>query len=298
MAPDDYIAINQWTAEVARSGGSRICNTLNRLGEENIITSSTNNIVSTSSDIQRFDIARHLPSRTLAATENTLRFGLQSFATEAPFTHARQQSRVNSYSSLRPDPTQGNAMSCGPHNSTATSFSIIRQPLSPPVEIEDVLATIESDPLFTQHCNDTLKAPSYSQNGSCIPTQGVSSQLSSEVGCEIMPGEIGSTHQYEKQPNEAKADQHCNVHSSYQQIMIVQDGKGENVKRGGKDNKYWERRLKNNLAARRSRAAKRNRQIAVEHTTALLRKENASLKAEVLSFREENEHLKRLLQFN
>ena len=45
-----------------------------------------------------------------------------------------------------------------------------------------------------------------------------------------------------------------------------------------KDSNYRERRLKNNLAAKKSRDAKRQREIAINMEVALLRAENAKLK--------------------
>ena len=51
--------------------------------------------------------------------------------------------------------------------------------------------------------------------------------------------------------------------------------------KSGKDLKYWERRKRNNLAAKRSREAKREREIETAKKTAALEKENATLKAQV-----------------
>lgn len=51
--------------------------------------------------------------------------------------------------------------------------------------------------------------------------------------------------------------------------------------KSGKDNKYWERRQRNNLAAKRSREAKRAREIETAKKTAALEKENANLKNQV-----------------
>ena len=48
-----------------------------------------------------------------------------------------------------------------------------------------------------------------------------------------------------------------------------------------KDAKYWERRKRNNLAAKRSREAKRAREMAVAKKTSGLEKENANLKRQV-----------------
>ena len=46
----------------------------------------------------------------------------------------------------------------------------------------------------------------------------------------------------------------------------------------GKDAKYWERRQRNNLAAKRSREAKRAREIQIAKKSVALEKENANLK--------------------
>lgn len=49
----------------------------------------------------------------------------------------------------------------------------------------------------------------------------------------------------------------------------------------GRDQKYWERRKRNNLAAKRSREAKRAREIAVAKKTSTLEKENNTLRRQV-----------------
>lgn len=49
----------------------------------------------------------------------------------------------------------------------------------------------------------------------------------------------------------------------------------------GRDEKYWERRKRNNLAAKRSREAKRAREIAVAKKTSTLEKENNTLRRQV-----------------
>ena len=51
--------------------------------------------------------------------------------------------------------------------------------------------------------------------------------------------------------------------------------------KAGKDQKYWERRKRNNLAAKRSREAKRAREIETAKRTAALEKENTTLKNQV-----------------
>lgn len=49
----------------------------------------------------------------------------------------------------------------------------------------------------------------------------------------------------------------------------------------GRDEKYWERRKRNNMAAKRSREAKRAREIAVAKKTSTLEKENNTLRRQV-----------------
>ena len=49
----------------------------------------------------------------------------------------------------------------------------------------------------------------------------------------------------------------------------------------GRDEKYWERRKRNNMAAKRSREAKRAREIAVAKKTSNLEKENNTLRRQV-----------------
>ena len=50
-----------------------------------------------------------------------------------------------------------------------------------------------------------------------------------------------------------------------------------------KDEKYWEKRNKNNVAARRSREARRLKENQISLRTAYLEQENASLKSTVQS---------------
>ncbi len=51
--------------------------------------------------------------------------------------------------------------------------------------------------------------------------------------------------------------------------------------KSGKDDKYWERRKRNNLAAKRSREAKRAREMEIAKKTGALEKENTNLKNQV-----------------
>ena len=56
----------------------------------------------------------------------------------------------------------------------------------------------------------------------------------------------------------------------------------------GKDSKYWERRAKNNVAARRSREARRLKENQIALRAAYLEKENATLKRKLLDMESES----------
>ena len=65
-----------------------------------------------------------------------------------------------------------------------------------------------------------------------------------------------------------------------------------------KDEKYWKRRNKNNVAARRSREAKRVKENQIALRTAFLEKENETLKSELKKTRDfTNELLGRLSKY-
>lgn len=55
-----------------------------------------------------------------------------------------------------------------------------------------------------------------------------------------------------------------------------------------KDERYWEKREKNNVAARRSREARRLKENQIALRTAYLEKENATLKRELEEAKAEN----------
>jgi hypothetical protein len=58
-----------------------------------------------------------------------------------------------------------------------------------------------------------------------------------------------------------------------------------------KDDKYWEKRGKNNIAARRSREARRLKENQIALRTAYLEKQNADLKSALQDFNRKNEKL-------
>ncbi len=62
-----------------------------------------------------------------------------------------------------------------------------------------------------------------------------------------------------------------------------------------KDNKYFERRKRNNTAAKKSRDARKAREDEIAIRASFLEKENAILRAQVATLREEANSLRQLL---
>lgn len=63
-----------------------------------------------------------------------------------------------------------------------------------------------------------------------------------------------------------------------------------------KDDKYWARRHKNNIAAKRSREARRLKENQIVLRASYLEKENNSLKEDVMRLKAENDMLKNQLK--
>jgi len=62
-----------------------------------------------------------------------------------------------------------------------------------------------------------------------------------------------------------------------------------------KDDKYWDKRRKNNMAAKRSREARRSRENQISLRASYLEKDNATLKEELLNVKEELQSLRETL---
>lgn len=62
-----------------------------------------------------------------------------------------------------------------------------------------------------------------------------------------------------------------------------------------KDEKYWNRRKKNNIAAKRSRDARRVKENQIAMRASYLERENDAMKVELEALQEENERLKKRL---
>merc|ERR1712036_79353 len=74
---------------------------------------------------------------------------------------------------------------------------------------------------------------------------------------------------------------------------IIRKGQKLLVDYNKKDDKYWEKRGKNNIAARRSREARRLKENQIALRTAYLEKQNAGLKAALSDVNFKNEKLER-----
>ena len=61
-----------------------------------------------------------------------------------------------------------------------------------------------------------------------------------------------------------------------------------------KDARYWKKREKNNLAAKKSREAKQRQELSIQKKASLLEIENSRLQLELSCLRQENKKLKRL----
>lgn len=79
-------------------------------------------------------------------------------------------------------------------------------------------------------------------------------------------------------------------------VPIKNKGPKRLVPDGEKDGSYWEKRKKNNLAAKRSRESRRNRDNQVTERTAFLESENMTLKNSINEVRSEILDVKEKLQ--
>ncbi|XP_025016151.1 hepatic leukemia factor-like isoform X3 [Tetranychus urticae] len=76
---------------------------------------------------------------------------------------------------------------------------------------------------------------------------------------------------------------------------IMKKSRKQHVPDTLKDARYWARRVKNNMAAKRSREARRLKENQIVLRASYLEKENESLKLELQKLREENDQLKKML---
>jgi leukemia factor-related protein len=70
----------------------------------------------------------------------------------------------------------------------------------------------------------------------------------------------------------------------------------QSVPRDMKDGKYWDRRLKNNMAAKRSRDLRRQKEMTVAYKATALEAENDSLRSEVMKLKDQVQLLNKRLE--
>ncbi|XP_074599642.1 hepatic leukemia factor-like [Brevipalpus obovatus] len=76
---------------------------------------------------------------------------------------------------------------------------------------------------------------------------------------------------------------------------IMKKSRKQHVPDTMKDARYWARRAKNNMAAKRSREARRLKENQIVLRASFLERENACLHETVQKLREENDQLKKML---
>lgn len=133
--------------------------------------------------------------------------------------------------------------------------------------------------------NDTESVTQSLKRRSLEPQQGQPQRLVSVIqeNCSIRkttentrnaaPSEINAEAERKEQPKRGRA--------STRQIE--------------KTEQYWDRRKKNNASAKKSRDARRQREILTNQRSAMLETENLRLRAELATLREENERLRKEL---
>ena len=75
--------------------------------------------------------------------------------------------------------------------------------------------------------------------------------------------------------------------------LSKEEGKASNI--ADETARYWERRKRNNASAKKSRNAKRARELQTQIKVAFLEKQNMSMLAELMAVRQENLRLRRVL---
>ncbi|KAK9874972.1 hypothetical protein WA026_005788 [Henosepilachna vigintioctopunctata] len=170
-----------------------------------------------------------------------------------------------------------------------------------------------------KNCNYLLnKPPDFQQK--ILSSQDVSTNctLSPLISDEIVPNmcinqdkrEVGplpmpflassSFYNYPQNIHILQKDEICNrgissTCSGLFNTMRRQRGEKKPIPDDMKDEKYFERRKRNNQAAKKSRDARKMREDQVVLRASILEHENAILRAQVLTLREESSSLRRLL---
>lgn len=97
------------------------------------------------------------------------------------------------------------------------------------------------------------------------------------------------------QPGKTPVRRRRNSKYVYNPLPITKKAERKFYSQSQKDERYWERRIKNNVAAKRSRDLRRQKEIEVTEKYKNLEKENANLKEEVRRLRMKADELEKKL---
>ena len=273
MTPNNNTNMNTWYSIAAAANVASVVNT-------NSVLEGKNNLLDPYD--MRLPVDSFLESDHGLTGTNSCRMGFE-FGTPAPTT----ENVLTAPTYILCGHTLVGAMSNQPATTTCTPCtSAIPNPTQsflPSVDVGDVLTALSNDPVLLEQLSDTLQAPAVAQDGRYVPHVSSSSLLTNEQSGERL---------WNRQSLSGENTAFCEV----DQRTACKDLREENKQPQRRDRKYLERRRKNNLAAKRSRAAKRNKDLTNKHRAAVLRKENIALQTELLSLRQENAHLKSLAQ--
>ena len=140
-------------------------------------------------------------------------------------------------------------------------------------EVENILAILAVDPMLTTMLDGAVEAKAEYKKSRTETLQSNEILFSKEQSCNFY--EIN---------NSGTSSNRISFGDFHDDASITMET--------FKDNNYWKKRKKNNLAAKRSRAARREREIMNRNEIEKLRNENESLRMEVLFLRKENARLK------
>lgn len=97
------------------------------------------------------------------------------------------------------------------------------------------------------------------------------------------------------EPRKTPVRRRRNAKYVYNPLPITKKADRKFFTQSEKDEKYWERRIKNNVAAKRSRDLRRQKEIEVSEKFKMLERENANLKEEVRRLRMKASELEKKL---
>ncbi|KAJ6645479.1 D site-binding protein [Pseudolycoriella hygida] len=159
-----------------------------------------------------------------------------------------------------------------------------------PSKPADILLQSTSSPM-THLLNPTYSTEVESLNNSTYTSQSPSRTVSSTT-CAISPT---STIVDETMEQNFLLRESGSLESYQSMMNRRQRGEKRPIPNEQKDEKYFERRKRNNEAAKKSRDARKIREDRIAFQAAVLEQENAILRAQVVSLRDENSTLRHLL---